>query len=45
MAKLFIADAALHNAMDALHVHGAYWYKCEVGLERGVRDALGCGFV
>jgi len=41
MAKLFISEAAVQNALDALQVHGAYGYTCESGIERMLRDTLG----
>ena len=40
MAKLFISEAAVANALDALTLHGAYGYTQASGIEREVRDML-----
>lgn len=40
MAKLHVSESLVQSSLDALHVHGAYGYLSEAGLERQVRDAL-----
>ncbi len=39
MAKLFATEAAMHNASEALRIHGAYGYSPENEVERYYRDA------
>ena len=39
MAKLFATEAALHNSMEAMRLHGAYGYSKEFNIERYYRDA------
>ena len=39
MAKLFASEAAVHNSMEALRIHGAYGYSPELVVERLYRDA------
>ena len=39
MAKLFATETALHNATEAMRVHGAYGYSKEYNIERYYRDA------
>lgn len=39
MAKLFATEAAMHNAQEALRIHGAYGYSPENEVERYYRDA------
>ena len=39
MAKLFASEAAMHNALEALRIHGGYGYSCEFDVERFYRDA------
>ena len=39
MAKLFATEAALHNALEAMRIHGAYGYSKEFNIERYYRDA------
>ncbi|MEM7541238.1 MAG: acyl-CoA dehydrogenase family protein [Pseudomonadota bacterium] len=39
MAKLFASEAALHNATEAMRVHGGYGYSQEFDVERYYRDA------
>ena len=39
MAKLFATEAAMHNANEALRIHGAYGYSPENEVERYYRDA------
>jgi alkylation response protein AidB-like acyl-CoA dehydrogenase len=41
MAKLFISEAAVQSAMDAVQVHGGYGYMEEYSAERELRDAIG----
>lgn len=39
MAKLFATEAAMHNAQEALRIHGAYGYSPDNEVERYYRDA------
>ncbi len=39
MAKLFATETAMHNANEALRIHGAYGYAPENEVERYYRDA------
>ncbi|MAV24725.1 MAG: acyl-CoA dehydrogenase [Gammaproteobacteria bacterium] len=39
MAKLFATEAAMHNAQEALRIHGAFGYSPENEVERYYRDA------
>jgi alkylation response protein AidB-like acyl-CoA dehydrogenase len=39
MAKLFATEAAIHNALEAMRLHGAYGYSKEFNIERYYRDA------
>ena len=39
MAKLFSTEAAMHNANEALRIHGAYGYSPDNEVERYYRDA------
>jgi len=41
MAKLYISDAAVHSALDAIQVHGGYGYMKEFEIERDLRDVIG----
>ncbi|MBI1722718.1 MAG: acyl-CoA dehydrogenase family protein [Gemmatimonadetes bacterium] len=41
MAKLYLSEAAVQNALDAIQVHGGYGYTTEFGIERELRDAVG----
>jgi alkylation response protein AidB-like acyl-CoA dehydrogenase len=41
IAKVFISESLLQNAMTAVEVHGARGYLTEFGIERELRDALG----
>ena len=41
MAKLYISEAAVASALDAVQVHGGYGYMQEYGVERELRDAVG----
>jgi alkylation response protein AidB-like acyl-CoA dehydrogenase len=40
MAKLFVSEAHVAQAMSALRVHGGYGYCTELGIERELRDAI-----
>ena len=40
IAKLFVSEAHVQAALDALHLHGGYGYMREFPIEREVRDAL-----
>lgn len=39
MAKLFATEAAIHNSLEAMRLHGAYGYSKEFNIERYYRDA------
>ena len=39
MAKLFATEAAVHNSLEAMRLHGAYGYAKEFNIERYYRDA------
>lgn len=41
MAKLYISEAAVQSALDAIQVHGGYGYMREYDVERGLRDSIG----
>ena len=41
VAKAFISEAAVQSQLDAIQIHGGYGYMTEVGVERGLRDAVG----
>ncbi|MGK5110407.1 acyl-CoA dehydrogenase family protein [Geodermatophilus sp. CPCC 205506] len=41
MAKLWVAECAVANSLDAIQVHGALGYATEAGIERDLRDAVG----
>jgi len=40
MAKLFISEANVRLALDALQIHGGYGYTTEYEVERELRDAI-----
>jgi alkylation response protein AidB-like acyl-CoA dehydrogenase len=40
MAKLYVSEALVQNALDALQIHGAYGYTTGSGVERQLRDAV-----
>jgi alkylation response protein AidB-like acyl-CoA dehydrogenase len=40
MAKLYISEAAIHSALDAIQVRGGYGYMKEYEVERDLRDAV-----
>ncbi|MDQ3951869.1 MAG: acyl-CoA dehydrogenase family protein [Actinomycetota bacterium] len=39
VAKLFVAEAAMHNAIEATQIFGGYGYVKEYPIERSMRDA------
>lgn len=41
VAKLYISEAALQSALDAVRTHGGYGYMEEFEVERDLRDFLG----
>lgn len=41
LAKLFVSEAHVASARDAIQIHGGYGYMVESGVERELRDALG----
>jgi alkylation response protein AidB-like acyl-CoA dehydrogenase len=41
MAKLYISEAAVQSALDAIQIHGGYGYMKEFEVERDLRDAVG----
>jgi alkylation response protein AidB-like acyl-CoA dehydrogenase len=41
MAKLWTAECAVANSLDAIQVHGALGYASDAGVERDLRDAVG----
>jgi len=41
MAKLYVSEAAVQSALDAIQVHGGYGYMKEFEVERDLRDMLG----
>jgi alkylation response protein AidB-like acyl-CoA dehydrogenase len=41
IAKLFVSEAHVASARDAVQIHGGYGYMVESGVERELRDALG----
>lgn len=41
IAKLFIGEAAVDSALDALQAYGGYGYTTEFEVERELRDAIG----
>lgn len=40
MAKLFISEAHVRQALDAIQIHGGYGYTMEYEIERELRDAI-----
>jgi L-prolyl-PCP dehydrogenase len=40
IAKLFVSEAHVAQAMSALRLHGGYGYTTELGIERELRDAI-----
>ncbi len=41
MAKLYVSEASVESALDAIQVHGGYGYMKEFEVERDLRDMLG----
>jgi alkylation response protein AidB-like acyl-CoA dehydrogenase len=41
IAKLFISEAAVESALDAVQTYGGYGYTTELEVERELRDAIG----
>jgi hypothetical protein len=41
IAKVYAAEAAVANALDAIQLHGGYGYATDTGVESGLRDAIG----
>ncbi|HEV2473100.1 MAG TPA: acyl-CoA dehydrogenase family protein, partial [Chthonomonadales bacterium] len=41
MAKLFVSEARIRQAVDAVQIHGAYGYLTRNQVERELRDAVG----
>ncbi|NEQ86155.1 MAG: acyl-CoA dehydrogenase [Moorea sp. SIO2I5] len=44
MANLYISEAWVKSALEAIEVHGAYGYLTKTELERELRDAIGSKF-
>lgn len=40
LAKLYVSEAHVRQALSALQIHGGYGYTTELGVERELRDAL-----
>lgn len=40
IAKLFVSEAHVRQALDALQIHGGYGYSTEYQIERELRDAI-----
>ncbi len=41
MVKLYLSEAAVQSALDAIQIHGGNGYMAEYGVERDLRDAVG----
>jgi alkylation response protein AidB-like acyl-CoA dehydrogenase len=41
MVKLYLSEAAVQSALDAIQIHGGNGYMSEYGVERELRDAVG----
>lgn len=41
MAKLYISEASVQSALDAIQIHGGYGYMREFEIERELRDTIG----
>jgi alkylation response protein AidB-like acyl-CoA dehydrogenase len=41
MTKLFVSEALVKAALDAIQIHGGYGYMTEYEVERALRDAVG----
>lgn len=40
MAKLYVSESCVANALDAIQIHGGYGYMTEYQIERELRDAI-----
>jgi alkylation response protein AidB-like acyl-CoA dehydrogenase len=40
LAKLFVSEAHVRQALAAVQIHGGYGYSTEMGIERELRDAV-----
>lgn len=40
IAKAYVADACIQQALDAIQIHGGYGYMTEYQIERELRDAI-----
>ena len=40
IAKVFISQACIQTALDAIQIHGGYGYMTEYQIERELRDAI-----
>jgi alkylation response protein AidB-like acyl-CoA dehydrogenase len=40
IAKLYVAEACIQNALDAIQIHGGYGYMTEYQIERELRDVI-----
>jgi alkylation response protein AidB-like acyl-CoA dehydrogenase len=40
IAKLFVSEAHVRQALAAIQIHGGYGYTTELGIERELRDAI-----
>jgi alkylation response protein AidB-like acyl-CoA dehydrogenase len=40
IAKLFVSQAHVRQALDAIQIHGGYGFSTEYGIERELRDAV-----
>jgi alkylation response protein AidB-like acyl-CoA dehydrogenase len=41
VAKAFVSEANVRAQLDAVQIHGGYGYLTDLGIERGLRDAIG----
>ena len=41
VAKVFVSEASVRTALDAVQIHGGYGYMPEFEVERALRDAIG----
>ena len=39
--KVYVSEANVRTALDAIQIHGGYGYMSEFEVERGLRDAIG----
>ena len=40
VTKTFVSEAAVRTNLDAVQIHGGHGYMTELGIERGLRDAV-----